>query len=234
MRVAVISDIHANRFGLLAFLRYLDANPDIKTVLNLGDFVNFGPHPHEVAERVLGDSRFVNIAGNNEEALAGDLGDPDGTNKHRHWTVARLGHALHAAVIALPPQRLVELEGFRILMVHSRPGVSSELPLIYRGRNLSEFWDDYSQENPDIVLFGHTHAPFYMEHLERHFVNPGAIGLSKGNTLSFCTLHLEPGKFGVEFHAIPWSREEIAQEFLKKNVPDKEFILQRYFGIHGV
>jgi putative phosphoesterase len=234
MRIAVISDIHANRFGLLAFLRFLDAHPDIQHVLNLGDFVNIGPHPHEVAERVLSDARFVNIAGNNEEALAGDLGEPDGANRHRHWTVARLGKELHSQVIALPSQRVLEMEGFRILMVHSRPGASGELPLIYRGRNLSEFWDDYSQENPDIVLFGHTHAPFYMEHLERHFVNPGAMGLSKGGTVSFCVLNLEPGRFGVEFEAVPWLRQDIAGEFLKKDVPDKEFILQRYFGIHGV
>lgn len=234
MRVAVISDIHANRFGLLSFLRFLDANPDIQMVLNLGDFVNIGPHPHEVAERVLEDSRFVNIAGNNEEALSGDLGDPDGANRHRHWTVARLGTELHKRVVSLPSQRVLDIEGFKILMIHSRPGCSGELPLIYRGRNLSEFWDDYAQESPDVVLFGHTHAPFYMEHLDRHFINPGAVGLSKNNMVSFCVLKLEPGKIDVEFHQVSWAREEIAGEFLKKNVPDKEFILQRYFGIHSV
>ncbi len=234
MRVAVISDIHANRFGLHAFLRFLDDNPEIQMVLNLGDFVNIGPHPNEVSDLVLNDNRFINIAGNNEEALAADLGDPDGVNRHRHWTVSRLGSELHAKVVALPVQRLIELDGFRILMVHSRPGASGELPLIYRGRNLSEFWDDYSQESPDVVLFGHTHSPFYMQHLERYFVNPGALGLSKNATVSFCTLEIQPGSFSVKFHALAWERSEISAEFIRKNVPDKEFILERYFGIHSV
>jgi putative phosphoesterase len=234
MRIAVVSDIHANRYALRSFLAFLDQNPDITLVLNAGDLVNIGPHPHEVAETVLNDSRFVSICGNNEEAIAGDLEAEAGKNKHRVWTVSRLGKELHTRLIALPHAIIREVEGFKILMVHSRPENSGELPLIYLGRNLSEFWDDYSAEMPDIVIFGHTHAPFYLHHLERHFVNPGALGLSKTSTSSFCVLDLAPGMFNVTFHSLAWDREAIAGEFIKRNVPDKEFILERYFGIHDV
>lgn len=234
MRIAVVSDIHANRYALRSFLAFLDQNRDISLVLNAGDIVNVGPHPREVAELVLDDSRFLSISGNNEEAIAGDLESEVGVNKHRVWTVSRLGAALHERLVQLPRKIVRDVEGFRILVVHSRPENSSELPLIYRGRNLSEFWDDYSADVPDIVIFGHTHAPFYMHHLDRHFVNPGALGLSKTDKSSFCVLDLSPGVFNVSFHALSWDRKETAADFIKRNVPDKEFILERYFGIHDV
>jgi putative phosphoesterase len=232
MRVAVVSDIHGNRYALRAFHKFLESNSDISLVLNAGDIVNFGPHPREVAEAVLDDSRFLSVVGNNEEAISGDLSAEAGANAHRLWTVSRLGTDLHARLIALPKSIVREIEGFRILVTHSRPESSGELPLIYRGKNISEFWDDYSAENPDIVIFGHTHAPFYLQHMERYFVNPGALGLSKTDKVSCCILNLEPGSFGVEFVSLPWERELLSGDFIKRNVPDKEFIMQRYFDLH--
>ena len=41
-RIAVVSDIHANKYALNAFLEYINKEK-INTILNLGDFVQIGP-----------------------------------------------------------------------------------------------------------------------------------------------------------------------------------------------
>jgi len=70
-KIAVISDIHANKYALAQFLHYIDKNFPVDKILNLGDFLHIGPHPKEVTEIVLNDKRFVNIVGNNEMIVLG-------------------------------------------------------------------------------------------------------------------------------------------------------------------
>jgi predicted phosphodiesterase len=74
MRVAVISDIHANLAALEATLAEIDdGGPD--ELWCLGDLVGYGPHPNEVVERVRERADVV-LAGNHDLAVLGtiDLG----------------------------------------------------------------------------------------------------------------------------------------------------------------
>jgi putative phosphoesterase len=234
MRIALISDIHANRYALNALLQFLEENPDITTVLNAGDLINVGPHPLEVVDTVLDDPRFIHVLGNNEEALA-TLGDDPGHNRHRSWTAQHLGPERTARLLALPRQQLIEREGRRILLVHSRCESTSDLPLIYHhGRSLREFSADYNAEEPDIVCFGHTHAPFYLQLEQRWFINPGSLGPTKERTSSFAVLTLDDNGVAVQFHALSWDREKFAGDLIKRDVPDKEFILQHYYGVNSI
>jgi putative phosphoesterase len=234
MRIALISDIHANRYALNAFLQFLDANPDINTVLNAGDLINVGPHPLEVVDTVLDDPRFVHVRGNNEEALA-ELGDNPSQNRHRSWTAQHLGAERTTRLIALPIHQLIECEGRRILLVHSRCQSTSDLPLIYHhGRSLREFSADYNAEEPDLVCFGHTHSPFYLEYEQRRFINPGSVGPTKERSSSFAVLTLDENGVSVQFHSLAWDREKFAADLIKRDVPDKEFILQRYYGVNAI
>jgi len=68
-RVLLVADIHANPWAMKAFIEQLVLYPDVRTILNVGDFLCTGPAPREVAHFVLTDPRFINVLGNNEEAL---------------------------------------------------------------------------------------------------------------------------------------------------------------------
>lgn len=234
MRIAVISDIHANRYALKAFIQWLDEQKDVEAVWNAGDFINVGPHPREVAEIVLDDSRFVNILGNNEEAILAGLDPTAGNNRHRLWTASRLHAPLLERIRQLPRKHLVELLNQRILMVHSRPEDASDLPLLYQKRSLREFSADYNAEEPQVVIFGHTHEPAYLRHNERHFINPGSLGLGRGGRGTFAVLTVTEIGISVEFRVIPWDNAALAADFIKRDVPDKEFLMERFFSTHTV
>lgn len=85
-RIAVVSDIHANKYALNAFLEYINKEK-INTILNLGDFVQIGPNPAEATKTILNDSRFINILGNNETSLF-NISENNNSEeiKHRRWT----------------------------------------------------------------------------------------------------------------------------------------------------
>jgi predicted phosphodiesterase len=75
MRVAVISDIHANLHACEAVLADIDAEaPD--AIWFLGDLVGYGPRPNECCELVRGRAD-VALRGNHDLVALGELGTED-------------------------------------------------------------------------------------------------------------------------------------------------------------
>ena len=65
-------------------------------------------------------------------------------------------------------ERILTLEGCRILFCHGHTqGVKLSL------RDLVELGE---RRRADIVLFGHTHQPYYQRHGAMHVLNPGCVG----------------------------------------------------------
>ena len=71
MRVAVISDIHANLHALEAVLAAIDADP-VDELWCLGDLVGYGPKPNECCALVAG-ARSVCLCGNHDLAVRGTI-----------------------------------------------------------------------------------------------------------------------------------------------------------------
>ena len=67
MRVAVLSDIHANLAALDAVLA---AIPSVDEVWHLGDVVGYGPDPDEVVAR-LRELGAIGVRGNHDAAALG-------------------------------------------------------------------------------------------------------------------------------------------------------------------
>src|ERR671934_261346 len=71
MRVAVISDVHANRHALDAVLVAVD-EADVAAVWCLGDTVGYGPQPNECCDLVRGRAD-VCLVGNHDLVVLGAL-----------------------------------------------------------------------------------------------------------------------------------------------------------------
>jgi len=71
MRVAVISDVHANYRALDAMLRSVDAT-GVDTIWCLGDTVGYGPCPNECCALVEGRSDLC-LVGNHDLVVLGEL-----------------------------------------------------------------------------------------------------------------------------------------------------------------
>jgi predicted phosphodiesterase len=159
MRIAVLSDIHANLPALdavLAALRPVDA------VWHLGDVVGYGPHPDEVVAR-LRDLGAVGVRGNHD-AAALDLRVAEGFNvdarRAIEWTAGRIAPATRAWLAGLPERQ--EIEGLTLVHGSPRDPTWEYITTEFGARaNLPAFATAH-------LLFGHTHFPIvFRDHAGR-------------------------------------------------------------------
>jgi diadenosine tetraphosphatase ApaH/serine/threonine PP2A family protein phosphatase len=193
MRVAVMSDIHANLTALDAVLA---AVPSVDEVWQLGDVVGYGPDPDEVVAR-LREIGARGVRGNHDAAALGVL-EVDSFNvdarRAIEWTGAMIGEETRAWLGGLPEQ--LEIEG--LSLVHGSPRdpiweYVTTTPVARAG---------IAAMSTRHGLNGHTHVPIaYLDedgHLET--MSPGA-----GSRIDFENRRalLNPGSVGQPRDGIP-------------------------------
>ena len=235
-KFAIVSDIHANIYALNVFLEYLENSYQVTDILNLGDFVQIGPHPKEVTEIVLSDKRFINILGNNEIAIL--KRDPTVSSEndyaHQDWTIERLGPDLVNKLGQLSKSNILKLNEKKALMIHSRPFSTTSMPLLFQGKSLDDFAKDYDGMGVNYVFFGHTHSQAYINYQDdKIFINPGSLGCSKESLISFCVAEIDTVSITFSFKNIRYDDRKLVGDFVGLNVPCRERILQLFYGIES-
>ena len=222
MKLAVLADIHANRYALEAVLKDVAAQGVDHTVVN-GDFVNRGPDNVAVLERVW-DEGYSLVLGNHDDLMrkwtrrSPDLpaewfGDPfwDATA----WSAAQLEAAGWTDKLAdLPMTHRVELEHAPSLLVshgsprHYREGYGSRTPV----ETLSEIL----QMHPaDILVGSHTHQPLDRAWGGHRVLNTGAVGapFNGDPRAQYLVLKLENGDWRTDFRRVPYDRRPALTAF---------------------
>jgi protein phosphatase len=156
MKVAIISDIHANLEALESFAETWDE------LWVLGDLVNYGPNPREVIQWVADRATLV-VRGNHDNA-AGCGEDPRCSARYREmaqatgqFTAAVLNESEKHYLASLPLMASRVVDGKRFVLCHATPAN----PLFeYCGPDSAK-WIDYAESaSADVLLVGHTHQPF--------------------------------------------------------------------------
>ena len=204
-KIAVVADIHANIYALTAFLDYLAMRDDISHIWNVGDFLQIGPHPSEVADVVLSDPRFLNILGNNEQALL--YRDPSAFGPdelaHQDWVTEQVGPLVLDQLSQLPSSRLIQANGLIVALVH-RP-------------------EDAEDLRADSIFVGHTHRQGENRCGSTLVVNPGSLGASfAGPVAEFCIAELGPEGPTISFVNLPYDGTRLIADYTKRNVPDAQ------------
>jgi predicted phosphodiesterase len=186
MKVAVISDIHANLVAFRRVLADLAAwQPDIVVVA--GDTVKRGPRPREGLEIVLEKQRtegWLVVRGNHEDYVI-DQGNPQApssgpvyeTHQASYWTYQKLGKNV-ADLVQMPFQ--VSFPGpdgreFRVAhasMTGNRHGIYPET-----GEMQLRSLIGPADKTPAVFVVGHTHRPLIRQVGETFVVNAGSAGL---------------------------------------------------------
>lgn len=160
MRVAVLSDIHANRHALEAVAK--DARERrIDEFWCLGDVVGYGAHPRETLEWVEANARWL-VKGNHDHAVAsGDLlGFNESAAVAARFHAQTLDPEERARIFAWPLHVAREVEGLNVLIVHASPDDPlREYVLPTDVPRALERW----RGRADLILLGHTHVPFFAQ-----------------------------------------------------------------------
>lgn len=193
MRIALLSDIHANLPALEAALKSVRADaPD--AVYHLGDLVGYAPWPDEVVGLLQAEG-IAGVSGNYDSTVAADYDhcgcryeDPLQerlSHESFAWTKARVSAATRAALAALPFRTDLRPAGGhsggpRAVLVHAAPTVNT---LYWTADRPDSFFRKMARlaglKAGDIIAYGHTHVP-YLRRLDGiTFVNCGSVGKPK-------------------------------------------------------
>jgi putative phosphoesterase len=226
MRVALLGDVHGNLPALEAVLADADAR-GCEAVWNIGDFVGYGPFPDQVV-KLLRKRADVNIIGNyDQKALKFPKKDKKWRKKKRRgkwlgfkWAYEHLSKKSRKFLKALPEQARLEVEGRRILLCHGSPADLGE-----------HLWPDTPEErmgelaamaDADIVVCGHSHAPFFREVGAVTFINTGTVGRPDDGDPRACyaLLELTPRRLRVRHHRIAYDIESVVAAIRDAGLPD--------------
>ncbi|MBO0682355.1 MAG: metallophosphoesterase family protein [Candidatus Dormibacteraeota bacterium] len=228
MKVALLSDIHANRHALEAVLEDL---PAVDDVICLGDVVGYGGDPKACVD-VLRMAGWVTLAGNHDRACT----DPtilgwfnDQAAEALRWTIEVLDADRLQWLAELPDQAAQDA----VLLVHGSPREPTyEYVLDDRvaAANLDLL-------GPRVCFHGHTHIPglFWDSdgmvrfdydvgafQLRRpQLVNPGSVGQPRDGNPDASYLIWDTEAGSVDFRRVAYDREAAKWAILDAGLPPR-------------
>lgn len=248
MKLAVISDIHANLPALEAVLADIETR-QAQALYCLGDLVGYAPWPNEVVQTIWAN-RIPTIAGNYDHGVglgSDDCGCAYQTEKDQMlgaesiaYTNSVVTDEVRRYLRTLP--RHLELTlgqddpAAKLLMVHGSPRRINEY--LFEDRPDSSLLRMMERAGADVMLFGHTHKPYHKvleyeakgEKHYRHAINTGSVGKPKDGDPRGCYILLDipngfagssPTSLTVEFVRVSYPVEEAALAVEKSPLPDE-------------
>ena len=234
VRVAVISDVHANLYALEAVLAEIDREPP-DAIWCLGDTVGYGPRPNECCELVRERAALV-LSGNHDLLALGSaevaLGEfnPEAAEASR-WTAEQLSEESRRFLEALEPTAEVE----EAQLFHGSPRdpvwdyVLTELIAL----------ESLTATHAALVLVGHTHVATALmlrgvkleggvaadrsearfdEH--RWLLNPGSVGQPRDGNPDAAFLEVDFAANYARFRRVAYPVARTQQEMRERGLPD--------------
>lgn len=232
-RIAVLGGIYSNHLALAAALRDMRGR-GAEAVFCLGDLGAFGPHPDRVFP-LLRQHEVRCIQGNYDNSIGNGLADCQcGYTDPRDNHFARLSYAYtfahtslenRAWLAALPMQRRVELDRYRLLMCHGSPRKLNEF--LWESTTSTHFLECLAAEHDvDVIVATHTGIKWHRQLSgDRHFINVGVVGRPEndGRTNVWYTILTATPELHVEFVPVTYDHERLAGEMREEGLPE-EFV----------
>jgi predicted phosphodiesterase len=230
MRVAVISDVHANYHALEAVLEQIDGER-VDAVWCLGDTVGYGPLPNECCETVQARADRC-LVGNHDLVVLGELAVSDFNDEAAaaaRWTADVLTYGSRNFLETLKPS--AEADGVDLFHASARDPVWEYV----LSEEAARATLDLSQA--PLVLVGHSHvalaitvddgdvlgglAPGGSEvTLEgRWLLNPGSVGQPRDGDPRAAWLLLDLDRQSAVFRRVEYPVAETQTEMRKRGLP---------------
>lgn len=241
MRVAVISDIHANLPALEATLAEIDQS-GVDEIWCLGDVVGYGAQPNECVALVR-EHCHVCLVGNHDLAVLGRIDSFSFTPSAAesvHWTRECLTRSNVAFLAGLAPSGLRESIG----LFHASPR-DPVWEYVLSTDQAAECMDVQTQR---ISLIGHSHIALYFREVEpgpgkpsfrreaegmkaadleriefddgaRWLINPGGVGQPRDGDARASWLELDTTRELARFHRVPYDIDHAAEAIIAAALP---------------
>jgi predicted phosphodiesterase len=230
MRLAVISDIHANYHALEAVLEEIDA-AGVDAVWCLGDTVGYGPLPNECCETVQRRADLC-LVGNHDLVVLGELVVSDFNDEAAAaaiWTAEVLTGEARTFLSGLRP--LAARDGVELFHASARDPVWEYVLSEDAARATFEL------TQAPVVLVGHSHVALALaydggevagglapagteaELKGRWLLNPGSVGQPRDGDSRAAWLLLDLERRFAAFHRVAYPIDRTQDEMRERGLP---------------
>jgi diadenosine tetraphosphatase ApaH/serine/threonine PP2A family protein phosphatase len=232
MRVAILSDVHANAEALRAVLDDIDRR-NVRSIACLGDSVGYGAEPSECLD-LLFQSCASMIAGNHDLAATGRLEDS-------RFSVFARNAVTFARRLLTPAQRerLAQLPNEdvfgELLLVHASPVDHEEFPYI---RDVDLARASFEARPFGIACYGHTHVPLVfaktgarvamtmnprveLDRDGRYLINVGSVGQPRDQDPRSSYAIFDSDQRVVTFHRVAYDTEKASAKIRAAGLPEQ-------------
>jgi predicted phosphodiesterase len=233
MRLAVISDIHANLPALEAVLAEIDES-GVDEIWSLGDVVGYGADPNDCA-RLVAERCSLSLVGNHDLGVLGDL------------DLSSFSPAAAAAVrwtqVSASEETIEYLRGLE-------PSDASRDVALYHASPRDPVWEYvlWSEQAAECIamqakrvsLIGHSHVALYFvagddgTHgaqagiedpaaigEDRWLINPGSVGQPRDRDPRAAWLELDTDGWVARWHRVPYDIDRAAEAITAAELPEQ-------------
>ena len=236
MRVALISDVHANLPALEAVLVDIAGRPGIEATWHLGDLVGYAPWPNETVA-LIRDAGILGVAGNYDSTVAvgythcgcryEDAEQERLSHESYAWTRAHVSEETRRYLGALPFRLDARIGGGHtggatMVLVHGSPTMNTLYWTEDRPDSFARSMAALAgMRSGDLIAFGHTHLPWHRRVDDMHFLNAGSVGRPKDGDprAGYVIVEVRDGEPAVEFVRIDYDVERAAAGIRASGLP---------------
>ena len=244
MKIAIISDIHANLEALEAVLFEIEKS-NVDKIFCLGDLFLAGYDPNSTGAKIFEliekyKENFEIIQGNTDKMLANYSEELFELAKNKFPC---MGYALRDDlniidkkyldfIRNLPEKKRVIVNNLKIDLVHGSPRNQSEN--IYPDLLPETVEEMVKDSDADLILCGHTHIPCgYSLNSNKTIINAGSVGRSMTSDKNAVYLQLtidKEGKFFSEHRIIKYNNELVSKHILARGFKHCEDLASQYIA----
>jgi len=235
MKIAVITDLHANLPALQAALAAIQAE-GCDLIVHTGDAIAIGPQPCECLDALLSAPGVQFVMGNHDAYFVDGLPEPrpdwmsDGEVEHQRWTHAQLDPRWRATLAGWPYAVEREFAGVRTTFVHYAlaPSGRDFAPTV-RHPGVADLDRVFGGYQSQLIFYGHDHLFSDLTGRAR-YVNPGSLGCHKQAVARYCVVAYHKRGFTLTHRSVPYDDTGLLRAFERRRVPERHFIYQAFFG----
>lgn len=233
MKIALISDVHANLEALTACHRHAQ-ELGVAGYVGLGDFVNYGAEPNACLDLLRTLPEFIAVLGNHDASMFRDLKFPTqvAVRQAADWTRAQLSDDNIGFLKALP----MIAQRYTCAFVHA----SAQDPDAWTYVTNVETALASIEASPCAITFiGHTHVPTLWYETNgavreltptegvsiplrargRYLIGVGSVGQPRDGSSASCYAIFDTKRRELTFHRVPYDYAQTAKKILAAGLP---------------